>query len=61
MLKPSWLLSPVNDLGYWHWSESGLITELVVIQGAESPAKTVTSLLIIPTVLGLVQIFSSDI
>ena len=45
------LLSPVTDVSFGQWRESGFIRVLVVIQGAEKPAKTVTSLLIIPSVL----------
>jgi hypothetical protein len=47
--------APVVIPGYLRFfgqrRESGFITGLVVIQGAETPAKTVTSLLIIPSVL----------
>jgi hypothetical protein len=44
---------PGYCFGFWHWSKSGFITEFVISQGAEVNAKTVTSLLIIPSVLAV--------
>jgi hypothetical protein len=50
--NPRRLLSPVSDVSFGQRRESGFIPYSIIIQGAESPAKTVTSLLIIPSVLG---------
>jgi hypothetical protein len=53
-LNPRRLLSPVTDVSAGQRRESGFIPYYIVIQGVVKPAKTVTSLLIIPSVLGLV-------
>jgi len=53
MWNVSWLLSPVTEVGFWHLRESGYDHQLLIYPGGTAPAKTVTSLLIIPSVLAL--------
>ena len=50
---------PGYCFGYWHWWESGCNHQVCYYPGGNTYAKTVTSLLIIPSVLGVRAIIFS--